>query len=114
MKKKMISILLAAAMVMSLAACGSSEKETEETSSEASEEQVLRLSGGNPETLDSIIGTGGDSVTVIREVQEGLVRFNKKDGQDVLEPAGAESWETSEDGLTWTFKLREHYWSDGE
>ena len=100
MKKKMISILLAAAMVMSLAACGSSEKETEETSSEASEEQVLRLSGGNPETLDSIIGTGGDSVTVIREVQEGLVRFNKKDGQDVLEPAGAESWETSEDGLT--------------
>lgn len=116
MKKKVISILLAAAMVMSLAACGSSEKETEteETSSEASEEQVLRLSGGNPETLDSIIGTGGDSVTVIREVQEGLVRFNKKDGQDVLEPAGAESWETSEDGLTWTFKLREHYWSDGE
>ena len=85
MKKKMISILLAAAMVMSLAACGSSEKETEETSSEASEEQVLRLSGGNPETLDSIIGTGGDSVTVIREVQEGLVRFNKKDGQYVLE-----------------------------
>ncbi len=29
-------------------------------------------------------------------------------------PGMAESWETSADGLTWTFSLREAYWSDGE
>ncbi|MEM9842974.1 MAG: peptide ABC transporter substrate-binding protein, partial [Pseudomonadota bacterium] len=33
------------------------------------------------------------------------------DGQVI--PAMAESWTTSEDGLTWTFKLREASWSDG-
>lgn len=36
---------------------------------------------------------------------EGLVRF--KDGSTELEPALAESWEVSEDGLTYTFKMRE-------
>lgn len=120
MKKKMISLLLAATMALSLAACGSKEAdgetettETTETTEESSGEKILRLSGGNPETLDSIIGTSGDSVGVIREVQEGLIRFNKKDGEDILEPAGAEKWETSEDGLTWTFTLRDYNWSDG-
>lgn len=29
-------------------------------------------------------------------------------------PGMAESWTTSEDGLTWTFKLREALWSDGK
>ncbi len=36
---------------------------------------------------------------------EGLVRF--KDGSTELEPALAESWEVSEDGLTYTFTMRE-------
>jgi oligopeptide transport system substrate-binding protein len=29
-------------------------------------------------------------------------------------PGAAERWETSTDGLTWTFHLRDHQWSDGE
>jgi ABC-type transport system substrate-binding protein len=42
---------------------------------------------------------------------ESLVRINK-DFQ--IEPAAAESWEGSEDGMTWTFKIREGLtWSDG-
>ena len=28
-------------------------------------------------------------------------------------PGAAESWTTSPDGLTWTFRLRPHTWSDG-
>lgn len=112
MRKKLVAVLLTVAMVGTLAVgCGSS-KSSEDAGK--NEEQVLRLTGGNPESLDSIIGTGGDAVGVIREVMEGLGRFVKKDGEDVLEPAGAEKWETSEDGLTWTFHLRDHNWSDGE
>ncbi|MCI7224448.1 ABC transporter substrate-binding protein, partial [Fusobacterium sp.] len=37
-------------------------------------------------------------------VGENLVRFNEN-GE--LQPALAESWEVSEDGQTWTFKIRE-------
>lgn len=45
-------------------------------------------------------------------VQEPLMGFDK-DYQVV--PLGAESWEVSEDGLSWTFQLREELkWSDGE
>ena len=113
MKKKWVSVLLCLAMTVSMTmACGDASSGS--NSEESSGEKILRLEGGNPETLDSLIGTSGDSVSVIREVMEGLGRFVKKDGEDVLEPAGAESWETSEDGLTWTFHLREHEWSDGE
>lgn len=111
--KKKFSVVLAMFMLLSVAACGNSEKTAEDLSN-VSQEKVLRLSGGNPETLDSILGTSGDSLGVIREVQEGLVRFVKKDGVDVLEPAGAEKWEQSVDGLTWTFHLREYYWNDGK
>jgi len=36
-------------------------------------------------------------------MHENLIRFNAK---MQLEPALAESWTSSKDGLTWTFKLR--------
>ena len=40
-----------------------------------------------------------------------LVRINRD--FEIL-PGGAESWEGSEDGMTWTFKIREgNVWSDG-
>ncbi|HET9660292.1 MAG TPA: peptide ABC transporter substrate-binding protein [Thermomicrobiales bacterium] len=42
---------------------------------------------------------------------EPLVRVDK---QFQIQPAAAESWESAEDGLTWTFKIREGLtWSDG-
>lgn len=48
---------------------------------------------------------------IIGNTFEGLVRFNK-DGE--VEGAMAESWDVSEDGLTYTFKLRDANWSDGK
>ena len=43
----------------------------------------------------------------------GLIRFNAETFE--VEPELAESWETSEDGLTWTFHLRDDvFWHDGE
>lgn len=112
MRKKILSILLTVMLAGTmLAGCG---KENTSGEKKESGEAVLNLDGGNPETLDSVIGTSGNSVGVIREVMEGLGRFVKEDGKDVVEAAGAESWESSEDGLTWTFHLRDHNWSDGE
>ena len=37
---------------------------------------------------------------------EPLLRVNPPDAAERFEPVLAESWESSEDGLTWTFKLR--------
>src|SRR5690606_8988547 len=45
-------------------------------------------------------------------LQEPLTSF---DNEYQLTALGAESWSQSEDGLTWTFKLRDGMkWSDGE
>jgi oligopeptide transport system substrate-binding protein len=44
---------------------------------------------------------------------EGLVRWNSDDGS--IEPAAAQSWRISDDGLTYTFNLRrDARWSNGE
>ncbi|MGI9252316.1 MAG: ABC transporter substrate-binding protein [Thermomicrobiales bacterium] len=54
----------------------------------------------------SIAGSNGygDIIPVTDNVTEGLTRF--KLGSAEIEPALAESWEVSEDGLTYTFKIR--------
>lgn len=48
---------------------------------------------------------------IIGNTFEGLVRFNKS-GE--VEGAMADSWTVSDDGLTYTFKLRDANWSDGK
>tara|TARA_R110002124_G_scaffold9586_22_gene49362 strand:+ start:4421 stop:6001 length:1581 start_codon:yes stop_codon:yes gene_type:complete len=48
---------------------------------------------------------------IIGNTFEGLVRF---DADSNIVPALAESWDVSEDGLTYTFHLRDARWSDGK
>ncbi len=65
--------------------------------------------GADPKTIDPGLNGASDGGDVINQTFEGLVR--EKSG--VVQPGIAESWETSEDGLTVTFHLRESNWSDG-
>lgn len=79
-------------------------------------EQYLNVAmNAEPETLDPSRATDTYSSMVITEVEEALTRCEQdSSGKDVIKPAGAESWTVSEDGLTWTFKLRNNKWSDGQ
>ncbi|MEM8664737.1 MAG: ABC transporter substrate-binding protein, partial [Pseudomonadota bacterium] len=59
-------------------------------------------------TLDPHVATTTPDKGLLHWMFNGLVRI--KPGQaspEFIEPDIAESWETSDDGLTWTFKLRE-------
>lgn len=47
-----------------------------------------------------------------RLMYDFLTNYDPKTGETI--PALAEKWETSEDGLTWTFTIRETKWSDGQ
>lgn len=58
-----------------------------------------------PKTLDPQAATAANDFRISANVFDGLVRF--KDGTLEVEPALAENWEISEDGLTYTFHLRE-------
>ncbi|HLQ32552.1 MAG TPA: ABC transporter substrate-binding protein [Chloroflexota bacterium] len=59
---------------------------------------------GDAVKLDPAIIDDGESSEVTHAMFEGLVRF--KPGTTDVEPALAEKWQASSDGLTWTFNLR--------
>jgi len=75
-------------------------------------EQVIRMNwGSEPPDLDQQTTTDQVSFEVLNSVLEGLVRLNP-DGS--IGEGLAESYEVSEDGKVYTFKLRDAKWSDGE
>ncbi|KEO83123.1 ABC transporter substrate-binding protein [Tumebacillus flagellatus] len=83
-----------------------------ETSSGVHSTEQLNLYVADMMTsVDPIQVTNSYDWYAISQIYEGLVRFDQK-GQVV--PGVAKSWEVSQDGLTWTFHLREEAkWSDG-
>lgn len=65
-------------------------------------------------SFDNNKNYAAEEIQVQSHVLEGLVRpAMDENGSQFYEPAGAETWDISDDGLTWTFHLREYYWTDG-
>jgi peptide/nickel transport system substrate-binding protein len=58
-----------------------------------------------PQSLDPHTVTATNDFRILVNVYDGLVRF--KDGTLEVEPALAQSWKISDDGKTYTFKLRQ-------
>ncbi len=67
--------------------------------------------GAEPQTLDPGLVWDASGNELVRELFEGLTRYDPKTLAPV--PGMAERWEVSADGLTWTFHLRDAVWSDG-
>ena len=95
----------AAGLVMTLAACGGG------SSSDDGAKVLRRGISAKVDTLDPHRSSAKWENIVISDMIVGLMTITPE--RDVI-PGVAESWETSEDGLTWTFKLKETVWSDGE
>ncbi len=76
-------------------------------------QQVLTraVDAGGMRSLDPSISTDVPAAHVLDDLFEGLTRLNER-GEP--EPGIAASWECSADGRTWTFHLREAYWSNGD
>jgi oligopeptide transport system substrate-binding protein len=96
--------LLMAASAVVLAACGGS--------GDVDENSVVlhRGNSAEPLTLDPHKASGTWENNVIGDMFIGLFT---DDANAAPIPGMAESWTVSEDGLTWTFVLREAVWSDG-
>jgi oligopeptide transport system substrate-binding protein len=72
----------------------------------------VRGNDGDPETLDQHKTSTVVEAHLLRDLYEGLVVYDNKAN---VVPGVAESWEVSDDGLTYTFKLRDSAnWSNGE
>lgn len=115
--KKLLSVLLATTVIstVALAGCGSSSGTTGgSTTLDKDQHLNIEIPASDVKTLDPSKGTDGYSAWVLSETMEALARDEVKNGKDTVVPAGAKSWTTSSDGLTWTFKLRDNKWSDGK
>lgn len=113
MKKKVFAALLATAMTATLiAGCGTPGSGGSSSGGGGSDEKVFRYSTSTePTTLDPTKSNCIPDNEIQHALTESLVRNT---GGEVV-PGVAESWEVSEDGLTYTFHLNpDAKWSDGE
>ena len=112
MKKKVFAALLATAMVGTMLAGCSTPGSKSGGDGGNSDEKVFRYSTSTePTTLDPTKSNSIPDNEVQHALTESLVRNT---GGEVY-PGVAESWEVSEDGLTYTFHLNpDAKWSDGE
>lgn len=115
MTRKSVKFLLLAAalaLALSVAGCGGDDEEGE--AEEGATGGTLVFAGAaDPVVLDGALVSDGESLRVIDQLFEGLVTLEP--GTTEVIPALATSWETSEDGLEWTFSLREGVtFHDGE
>ncbi len=95
------AFLLAAAALLA-AGCGGGFSER---TANDSGEMVLRYPiNTNPTSFDPGITQDGDTLDLLQNVYEGLVTWGT---DNLVQPMLAESWEVSDDGLTYTFKLKE-------
>lgn len=102
----------AGALTLGLAACGGGDDDGGEASGESGGTLVFAGSQ-DPVILDGSLVSDGESTRVINQIFEGLVR--SEEGGTEIEPALAEEWEASADGLQWTFHLRDGVtFHDGE
>ena len=111
MKKRVLAAFLSMAMVAGLATgCGTPGGG--KSDGDSADGKVFRYAVNTlPTTLDPTKGQSIGDNEIQHAVTEGLTRNTAGD----IKPGIAESWDESEDGLTYTFHLRKDAkWSDGE
>lgn len=103
--KKVLALAIALVMMLSLFSVANAE------------DTVLSVfyGGGTPLSIDPALNSASSGSNIIKMGHAGLMGFRYVDGEAGLHPELAESYEVSEDGLTYTFTLREGLkWSDGK
>ena len=118
--KKRFLVPVALVAALALAACGKANTKTAndtkaDTANEAAasgdtKELAIQV-GPTPETIDPALNSSNDGGNMLQHLAEGLLKMDKNGN---MIPGLAESYEVSDDGLTYTFKLRKGLkWSDG-
>ena len=108
MKKKLLSLLLATAMIMGLAACGTAGNTDNSVSGNAEAAQT------EWNTDNTIVYGSNDYVPINPAMDEhgeiNILIFNgltAHDADDQVVPGLAESWDYDEDTYTYTFHIRD-------
>ena len=118
-RRNFLKVAGVSAAALGLAACGGSKSGSTATSGSTAGSTAGGTNtagftvqyGSNPETLDPALNSAIDGANTIITIFEPLLLINEN---NEVVGGQAESWETSEDGLTWTFTMRDGLkWSAG-
>ena len=118
-RRNFLKVAGVSAAALGLAACGGSKSGSTATSGSTAGSTAGGINtagftvqyGSNPETMDPALNSAIDASNTIITIFEPLLLINEN---NEVVGGQAESWEASEDGLTWTFTMRDGLkWSDG-
>ncbi len=123
--KKLLVSLLAVSMIASVVLVGCGSKDGDKAGTDGGDKQqeanmdkdqyLNVFLKAEPKTIDQSKSTDLYSSQILSNVQEGLTRIiQDENGKDKIVEGAAKEWKTSDDGLTWTFSLRDMKWSDGQ
>lgn len=122
MRRKIAAILTASVVVMSLAGCAGEDSaptgnsvpasestqtagaESEKTAEPKEMTEYTTVYTAEIDTLNYLSTTNSDSIALFYNILDGLIEFDRF-GEMI--PCIAESWEISEDELTYTFHMRD-------
>lgn len=119
--KPILALLLILLLSISLFACGGGDSNSGGDSSSEPAEEPADTAGGNsvvfqmdtePDCMDPSINDYANGSMAIYQLFVGLMKY---DAEGNVIPGCAETYDVSEDGLTYTFHLRDGLkWSDGQ
>ncbi|SDB52660.1 oligopeptide transport system substrate-binding protein [Pseudobutyrivibrio sp. YE44] len=123
MKKKLIAVLLVASMAASLVACGnknsgsasngSADSAPAEATAVNTDTTTLRINlASEPDYLDPALNSSVDGACLAVNSFVGLYTYDENN--DCVPAIADGEPEVSEDGLTYTIKLKETKWSNGD
>ncbi|MCD7808139.1 MAG: peptide ABC transporter substrate-binding protein [Erysipelotrichaceae bacterium] len=101
--KRLFLCCLTFLLAISLVACG--------TNGGSGDNSVTIMMENDLGTLDASLVTDGTGIGIIRAFTDGIYAM---DEEGTLQLALAESEDISEDGLTYTYTLKDAYWSNGD
>ncbi|MDF2674277.1 MAG: hypothetical protein K0R09_2545 [Clostridiales bacterium] len=109
--KKWLGLILVLVVALSAGLTGC-KKDTPSANADA--EQFLNTIMFEQRTLDISDAEDVDSAQVLTETMEGLTRVESNGTNDEIKPGIAKDWKVSDDGLVYTFNLRDAKWTDGK
>jgi peptide/nickel transport system substrate-binding protein len=102
---RVLAASAAALTAVTMAACGSERDDSGGGAEAESGGTFVFGAPGDPAMFDPAFGTDGETFRISRQIYDGLL--TTEPGTADIAPALATDWEVSEDGLEYTFTLRE-------
>ena len=114
--RRTVILAAVAALSVAISGCAKSDRDSGGGSSASgqtsSKDTLVFGAAGDPKLFDPAFASDGETFRVLKQIFEGLVKT--KEGSADIEPALATKWESSPDGKSWTFTLRQGVkFSDG-